>query len=351
MGSKLHQFLRNYVKKDFVQDKFDGVYPFDVDSIPYTKYKSFGEKNPDKIFYVIYRTPYEAGFFSNFAHVVGHLKLIQGTDLIPVVDFQHFKTFYNVQEPINGARNAWEYYFEQLSPYSLDEVYQSKHVLFCDGQYPHDAEFKENEESELSKRAFNVKKSVVDSLEQYEKEFDGKKVLGIHFRGKDLNIFPKHPFGATEKQMFKYTDECIEKFGVEKIFVATDEKKYLEAYIKRYGDMVFFAENFRTRKTNEFNVNPRKNHRYLLGLEVLTDLLLLLKCQGIIHGESNISETARLLKQDYEFDYSIFNGRNSRNKYCARYLYRIKKMLPKHFGGLLDKVEITYFGDRENETR
>lgn len=341
MFKSLHDKARAYVQKDFVHDKFDGSYPFDLSNLPNVKYKSFGEKNPDKVFFVIYRTPYEAGFFSNFNHVAGYLKLIQGTNLIPVVDFQNFKTFYNTDEAINGTENSWEYYFEQLSPYSLEEVYQSKNVLFCSGKYPHEAKLSEDEQAEYLNKIFKVKEYILDGLSEYDKEFEGKKVLGIHFRGKDMNIFPGHPFGLTEKQMFKYSDEIIKKCGVNKIFLATDEQKYLDAYKKRYGDMVFSANNFRTKQINEFNINPRENHRYLLGLEVLTDLCLLLKCQGLLYGLSNVSSVAKKLKNDYEFTYSVFNGYNSSNKYLARYLYRIKKNLPKNFGGLLDKVEIT----------
>lgn len=341
MFKKIHDALRKYIKKDFVQDKFNGIYPFGLNDIPFTKYKSFGEKNPDKVFYVIYRTPYEAGFFSNFSHVVGHLKLIEHTNFIPVVDFKNFKTFYNTEKPVNGTENSWEYYFEQPSKYSLDEVYQSKNVLFCGGQYPHGASFTADEAFKYYNEAFNVKKDILDIVKEYDKYFEGNKVLGIHFRGKDMNIFPDHPFGLSEEQMFKYTDEIIEKFGINKILIATDEKRYLDLYVKKYGDKVFFADNFRTEKINEFNINPRENHRYLLGREVLIDMLLLLKCNGLLHGSSNIPGIAKSLNPNYEFSYYVFNGKNAKNKYLARYLYRIKKVLPKNFGGLLDKVTIT----------
>lgn len=346
MFKQIHDKLRNYVKKDFVQDKFDGVYPFNLNNIPFTKYKSFGDKNPDKIFFVISRTPFEAGFFSNYAHVMRYLKLIENTEFIPVVDFENFKTFYNEDEPINGTKNSWEYYFEQVSPYSLEEVYQSKNVLFCDGTYQHNVEFKENELFECYNKYFKVKPNILDSLKEYEKYFENNKVLGIHFRGKDLNIFPGHSFGVTEKQMFKYTDEIIKKYGVNKIFLATDEQGYLDLFVERYGDMVFFADNFRTKKINEFNINPRENHRYLLGKEVLIDVLLLLKCNGFLHGKSGIPRTIDALKPNYEFKYFIDNGPNSDNKYIARYLYRIKKRLPKHFGGFLDKVQVYNYGQR-----
>lgn len=332
--------IKKRIRKNFVQDTFDGNYPFNLKDIPFTKYKSFGEKNPDKVFYVIYRTPFEAGFFSNIFFALGHLKLIEGMDVIPVVDFQNFKTFYNNDTPINGTENSWEYYFEQLSPYSLEEVYQSKHVLFCDGQYPHSVQFQPGEEYKYLLKTFKLKSHVQKAVSQYDELFENNKVLGIHFRGKDMNIFPGHPFGPTIKQMFRYTDEIIEKYSIDKIFLATNETDYFNAFNKRYKDRVVSINELRTSKINPFNINPRENHRYLLGLEVLLDVIMLTKCYGLLHGCSNVVEFARRLNPYYNVRYSIYNGHNSNNKYFASFLYRIKKKLPKHFGGLLDKVEI-----------
>lgn len=349
MYRKFKQFLKEYIRKDFTHDKFDGNYPFNLDDIPFTKYKSFGEKNSDKVFYVIYRTPYEAGFFSNFMHVIFHLKLIEGTNLIPIVDFQNFKTFYNNEAPIYGTENSWEYYFEQLSPYSLDEVYKSKHVLFCGGQFPHKS-YNEATPEEICyyyNKVFRVKKHVSEILAHYEKIFEQNRVLGIHFRGKDMNKAAGHSFAPTEKQMIKYTDEILEKYSIDKIFIATDEKRYLDLFIKKYSDKLFYSDNFRIEKVNEFNISPRENHRYLLGLEVLIDTILLSKCNGILCGASSVSYSAKHLNPNMEFEYYIDNGKNVANKYQARYLYHIKKRLPKHFGGLCDKVKIVVNGERK----
>lgn len=341
MFKKLHNALRQYIKKDFVQDEFDGNYPFNLNEIPFTRYKSFGEKNPDKVFFVIYRTPYEAGFFSNVDHIIHYLKLIKGKNFIPVVDFENFKTIYNEQNPINGTNNSWEYYFEQISPYSLDEVYQSKHVLFCDGIFPHNVPLDNGKEShEYLKKIFNVKNNILEMVKPYEETFSNNRILGVHFRGKEQNIAPNHPFGPTVKQMFKYTDELVEKYNLDKIFIVTEDQNYLEHFIKRYKDKLIYTNSFRNKKGNIFNTNPRENHRYLLGAEVLVDTILLTKCQGILCGDSNVSLFAKILNLNYDFSYTINNGFNSSNKYKARFLYNIKKNLPRFMGGLLEDVEI-----------
>lgn len=340
MFKKIHDSLKNHVLKNLVQDRFSGVYPFDLNNVPFSKYKSFGEKNPDKVFYVIFREPVGAGFFSNFIHYATYYKYAKSNNFIPIVDAKNFKTLYNEENLINGTANAWEYYFQQVSPYSLEEVYESKHVLFCNGDFPFRLHYAYNDISEYFNEIFRPNQDILESVKRYEQEFQNKRVLGVHFRGKEMNICPNHPFGPTEKQIFKYIDEILEKYDIDKIFISTEEKIYFDNIIKRYGDKVFYTNALRVPKINLYNLNPRKNHRYLLGREILIDLILLLKCNGLLIGASNVTETAKILNTNYEFVYTIHNGINVSNKYKARYLYNIKKRLPKKFGGLLDEVKI-----------
>ena len=39
---------------------------------------------------------------------------------------ENFTTIYNEREKINNTYNAWEYYFEKLNKYTLNEVYNSE---------------------------------------------------------------------------------------------------------------------------------------------------------------------------------------------------------------------------------
>ena len=54
---------------------------------------------------------------------------------IPIVDMYNFPTIYNEKEKILNTYNSWEYFFEQLSNYSLEEVYQSKNVIITEYQF------------------------------------------------------------------------------------------------------------------------------------------------------------------------------------------------------------------------
>ena len=306
--------------------------------------KTFGEKNPEKIFFVIWRREGWAGFFSTFHHVISYIKIAQDSNMIPVVDFQNFKTKYNEEGLVNNTANSWEYYFEQLSPYSLEEVYSSKNVFFCDGEYPHDAWQKlagnKDEFRKIYDKFIKFSLPTQEAIEKYSHIFNDSKVLGVHFRGTDMNHTALHSYGPTMKQMFKYVDKILHEREIDKIFLATDEKAYLDSFIKRYGNKVFHTEAFYFDKKNAYNVDHRENHRYLLGLESLQDAVLLSKCDGLLYSSSNVSALAALIG-DHKFLYYINNGINFGNRHLAKHSYKIRKLLPKKFGGLLDDVIIT----------
>ncbi|MDR3162696.1 MAG: hypothetical protein LBT81_02405, partial [Helicobacteraceae bacterium] len=100
--------------------------------------KRCGILYPEDTFYVIRRPEPGAGLFSNFRWVLGHILYALEKNYIPVVDMQNYKTYYNEFEPINGSKNAWEYYFEQPEPYTLEQVYKGKNVVLGEMAYLYD---------------------------------------------------------------------------------------------------------------------------------------------------------------------------------------------------------------------
>ena len=98
------------------------------------KFKSYGVLNPDKTFYVIRKRPPGYGFFANFNHVIAGLIYAKSRNFIPVVDMENYwMDEINSLQKINGTYNSWLYFFEEVSGYSLDEVYRSKNVVLSRG--------------------------------------------------------------------------------------------------------------------------------------------------------------------------------------------------------------------------
>ena len=102
-----------------------------------------GNLNPDKIFYVIQRYP-GYGIFSNLTFVINHMKIALDMGFIPIVDMQNYSTIYNENKKIYNTFNSWEYYYEQLSPYSLEDVYNSKNIILTDNKFYSELDFSYN---------------------------------------------------------------------------------------------------------------------------------------------------------------------------------------------------------------
>ena len=87
-------------------------------------------------------------------------------------------------------------------------------------------------------------------------------------------------------------------------------------------------------KLDSFQTYPRGNHRYKLGEETIIETLVLSKCDGLIFIKSNVISAAINLSKKRQIKHEIFLGYNSRNKFIARWLWYIKRLLPKYIGGL-----------------
>ena len=130
------KFFKNSIKKFTLQSPrlLEGIKnKIDLNE-PTLIFKSFGDLNKDKIFYVIKRSP-GTGLFSNVTFVLNHLKICKNNNFIPVIDMDNFKTIYNENKKIKNTNNAWEYYFEKLNDFTLEEVYQSQNVFITSDKF------------------------------------------------------------------------------------------------------------------------------------------------------------------------------------------------------------------------
>lgn len=171
---------------------------------------SFGEKNEDKIFYVIRpRKNSVEGLMALLFYVIQQIGYAEKNNYIPVVDFKNYKTQYNIAD-----ENAWECFFEQISNYSLEEVYQSKNVvlsginaIYDTYSYLYNKSFNEDD---LQKTHLLAKKYIKFSKKAYElynkelKHISPQKNIGLYLRGTDyINLKPiGEPIQPTVAQIF-----------------------------------------------------------------------------------------------------------------------------------------------------
>jgi hypothetical protein len=339
-------FIKNIIRKEIISNRssFDkNIITKKIINNNELKYfiKNFGNKNKDKIFYVIQRLD-GGGMFSNLNFVIHHLKISQKLGCIPIIDMQNFPTKYNETNIINKQQNAWNYYFEPINKYKLSDIYKSKFVIISENKTNGQKEFDTfknlgQEHYKIYKKKIKFKPYLVKKTNLFiKKHFKNQKVLGVHFRGTDMKTQERHPFPATTNQIVNLINYEIRKNNYNKIFLVTEENKYLKFLKKIYKDKLCFANSFRTNKSNIFEQNIRRNHRFKIGQENIIDMLILSQTNKIICTNSHLPDACKFINKKIKL-IEINNGNNSKNIFIAQFLWYIKKILPKFLGGF-DKL-------------
>ena len=299
-----------------------------------------GELNPNKNFYVIRRYP-GTGLLSNLAYVLNHIQIANRLGFIAIVDMKNFPGVYNEKVKIFNTFNAWEYYFEPLTNYSLEEVYNSKNVLMTDNRFYRDKEFKNKITTsenlvKILNQTIKIKKTKLKTINYLKKKlFSGKRILGVHHRGTG---YKTTEYPITINQMINIINEILKKDQYDKIFLVTEDTANFKALTDYYKDKIIYLENSQRGKTNfeVFKKYPRKLHRYKLGRDILYETFLLSYCDGFFDIDTNPREISYAMNLNpKQKRYSYNNGINTAWKYFKylNYKWHIKSFLPENFGG------------------
>ena len=305
-------------------------------SVEELKPKKFGELNKDKTFYVIKRTP-GTGLFSNVVFVLNHLAEAKKLNYIPIIDMQNYLTIYNDLNKIHKTNNAWEYYFKQTSKFTLEEIYKSHNVIITENKFYNN--FKYDMENQYFNDFTSVQKLVKDHFlkicNKIKKKHFNQKILGVHFRGTSYKQSTGHPLPATKIQMKNLVKKIMERDNINKILLVTEEKNYLEFFLKEFKDKVIYLKSaYRSDKNDAFKTYPRNNHRYKLGREALIETILLSECDSFIYLTSNVSGAVMAFNlNSNQKRFRIDNGINSKKVLHSLYKWYIKKILPEYMGG------------------
>ena len=331
----------NLIKKIIYKNEYSPITPLN-DNVEKRKVLDIlgGDLNPDKVFYVIRRCP-GTGLFSNLAYVMNHIQIANRMGFIPVVDMKNYPTVYNEKEKIFGTYNSWEYYFEKLSNFTLDEVYKSKNILMTDNRFYRDKEFKNKITSsnlllEILNKQIKIKKTKLKTINFLKnKLLDGKKILGVHHRGTGYKI-TEYPI--TINQMINIINEILEKENYDKIFLVTEDLNNFKALKNYFGEKLIYLNNSQ-RGINNLDVwktYPRTLHRYKLGRDILYETFLLSYCDGYFDIETNPSEFAHAMNLNANQKRYTFNNGINKPWYFFKYMnfsWYIKKNLPEYLGG------------------
>lgn len=286
--------------------------------------------------YVIWRT-YGAGFWSIVASTLAHCDIAESMSLVPVVDMKNHPTVYSEKEPIRGTLNVWEYYFRQPAGRELKSVEADAHVI--DGTIPpgYPREIGHETYRTLWRRYARLNEHSSTAINWTIEDLGiSGKTLGVHYRGQEMRTAKGHKFPPTLGQMNAAIAWVLDNHDFDEILLVTEAQQYVASLKKKWGSRLFPSPTYRLWRQNSYALKdePRKWHRYHLGLEALQDAHLLAACGGLIRGHSGLSEAALLIsEQPFTPHVRISQGRNSFRPYLAPFMWYLKVATPSFLGG------------------
>lgn len=283
----------------------------------------FGDKNPNITFYVLSRPiRVRNGLMANLYCFLEQLQIVENNNYVPVVDMKNYPNQYLAIDDV-GKINSWEYYYEQLSDYSLDEVYQSRNVILGYDCFNYLEDFEKVYDIDELSRLYKKYIKVNTDMEIYfDKTYDelfskGKKILGVLYRGTDMVALKlkKHAIQPTVQQMIDKIHEILDQEKYDYIYVCTEDKNALERIELEFGDCIKYVNQYRYEITDntwlaDITVD-RENDRFLRGRDYLTAMLILSKCDRMVAGLCSGSICSLIMNnkkyKKYEFlEYGIY---------------------------------------------
>ena len=115
-----------------------------------------------------------------------------------------------------------------------------------------------------------------------------------------MKTHERHPYPATYKQIINNINYQIKNYKYDEIFLVTEVKMLFICDKLRTSDskdLLCYNNSFRSNKTNRFEQNTRDNHRYLIGMENILDMLILSSTSKIISTNSHLPDASKYCKK------------------------------------------------------
>lgn len=268
--------------------------------------------------YVISRNEM-VGLFSYVETTMRETVQAVNKDMVPVVDMTGCRNPY--LDSTSDNKNWWELYFDQPTGNGgkVLKITAGK----GNGEVPH------SRIGVLEKRSRWYWGKVYEAyfkpnntvMEYFNKEYElllgagSFRTLGVLVRGTDYKGAKGHPVQPSVDEVIRVVKSVAHKY--DKIYIATEEQKNVKAFEQAFTGKVI------TNKRNYFDgidmsgktINDirfeRENDGYLSGLEYLSSILLLSKCDGLVAGICGGSVAAVYINNNkYRYLKLLYNGLN-----------------------------------------
>lgn len=333
ISSLIKQVLNQYKKWKFIPATKNILYHW----VNRERKKSFGKKNPDKIFYVIRGINSNSRLYigavhnlmANYFYVVSHMMYAEKMGWIPVIDQLNYPVYNTIEEPINGSKNAWEYYFVQPTEYTLEEVYQSKNVVLSKRSWFGEYDMGYNIENYYNEDVISYYSAIAEKLhlnsptqqhvEMVRSQYfnENQKVLGVAYRygGHAVDCMVKgagHPMQMAVAELIAMTEKLMHEWEMDKVFLTSDEETIVSLFQERFQDRLIVLPRTRRVAGKEaacYSQLYGKSNIHETTLGYLTEMELLANCDAFLGTVTSGVRYARIRNGlNYKYCKIIDNG-------------------------------------------
>lgn len=213
--------------------------------------------------------------------------VVNGNFNIEVAESQTLNLFDNISEKTNKSYNVGSWWLER---YFSNKIYQ--------GQY--------NAHTPANVDNLKIKNKVYNNIlkikDEYVEKFENKRIdlgidedtLGVQIRGTDKKE-------ELPEIKIESIFNLIDSNDKERIFVATDDKYYLDCLLNRYGSRIIYDDTLQISSGSQ-SIHHNCSNRSQVNEEVLSSVYLLSKCSHFLYSFSNVSLLALILGiNDFQF--------------------------------------------------
>lgn len=304
----LKQLVKQFKKYRFGTAIKNILYHF----ITRERQKSFGPQNSDKTIYIIrsiddhsrlYIGPVH-NLLANYFYVLSHMQYAKTKGWVPVVDELNYPVYNSIKEPINGTKNAWEYFWKQPGGISLEEAYQSKNVVLSKQSWFWQWDMGYDGNKYRDKRIINEMNicSSKASLNEEMKSFvmEAKKgtfqnrsrILGVNVRlggySKESAIRGNgHPMQPDIVELIQLTKIKMSAWNLNYVFLASDTEFAAKRFQEEFGEKLILYKRERAEIGKEYARDAEKHmyaaeNSYRTARDYLTEMELLSCCNALL---------------------------------------------------------------------
>lgn len=261
---------------------------------------------------IIYHVNSPDGFGSNFFRILTAINYSLEKNLVPYVDIVN-TSYCNIDQ------NCWNLIFEQ--PFELNKNDPSICERYSDwdlGEYMFS--YHENHRSKFQDKNFiSSQRKIVhnyirphqyllDSASNFLNPYAGKKILGVHKRGRDHFSSTGHASGQrckiTNEYLKSIIDDCIQKYDY--LYLISDENCVYDFLSDNYGKKLIFFDDKKSFQDNEIGLhflNIDINAKTKMLKNLIIEILIMAKCDKLLLMNSNVSHMSLLFSKTENFEF------------------------------------------------